>query len=152
MVARVVAGRCCLMYSWKGAIWPCTEERARGSVSSGNQVLTFAAHSAWERRAPPGAMPAASARPRYLRTVLRSRPRARAICETLSPACQCRKSSTTSTTANILLAIRAPSIDHADGRHSTGADLETWGGELFDAGGGELPDPTPGELFDARGP
>jgi len=39
----------------------------------------------------------------------------------------------------------------ADGRHSTGADLETWGGELFDAGGGELLDPAPGELFDVTG-
>jgi len=47
---------------------------------------------------------------------LRSRPRARAIWETESPACQCRKSSTTSTTANILLAIRVLSVD-ADGRH-----------------------------------
>src|SRR5665647_2511880 len=85
MVARVVSPRCFSMYSWKGAIWPCTEERARGSLSSGNQASTCAA--------------------------LRSRPRARAIWETLSPACQCRKSSTTSTTANILLAIRAPSIE-----------------------------------------
>ena len=106
MVARVVSPRCFSMYSWKGAIWPCTEERARGSLSSGNQASTCAA--------------------------LRSRPRARAIWETLSPACQCRKSSTTSTTANILLAIRAPSLDSfdsADGRHSIGADLETlrWG-------------------------
>jgi len=31
------------------------------------------------------------------------------------------------------------------------ADLETGGGELFDAGGGELPDATPAELSGARG-
>jgi hypothetical protein len=84
-------------------------------VSSGNQARTLDAHSAWEKAAPPGTRPAAAARPTYLRTVLRSRPRARAIRETLSPACQCLSSFTTSTTANILLAIRAPSIDPADG-------------------------------------
>src|SRR5450756_656781 len=127
------------------------KERAQGSVSSGNQARTLAAHSAWERGAPPGTRPASSARPTYLRTVLRSRPKARAIWETLSPACQCLSSSTTSTTANILLAIRAPSIDPADERALYARELETGGGEVFDAGGGELLDATPGELSDARG-
>jgi len=97
--------------------------------SSGNQARTLDAHSAWEKAAPPGTRPAAAARPTYLRTVLRSRPRARAIWETLSPACQCLSSFTTSTTANILLAIRAPSIRHADGEHHIRANLNDprWG-------------------------
>ena len=78
------------------------------SASSGNHSRASSAHRSWLTAGPPGAIPAASAAARYLRTVFRDSPRLPAISFFDRPACQCVKISQISITSNVLLAIGPP--------------------------------------------
>ena len=84
--------------SWNGAISANRGCRNSVEISCGNHWPTSSAHLVALIGAWPGWMPASWAAAVYLRTVLRSTPRLRAISEIGRPACQWTRISVMSTT------------------------------------------------------
>ena len=89
---------------WNGAIWANLGCCSSVETSCGNHPRTSCAHLVWLIGCWPGWMPASWAAWVYLRTVLRSTPRLRAISEIGRPACQWTRISVMSTTLKVLLA------------------------------------------------
>jgi hypothetical protein len=90
--------------SWNGAITANLGCCSWVETSCGNHSRTSSTHLAALIDSPPGWMPASRAAAVYLRTVLRSTPRLRAISEIGRPACQWTRISVMSTTLKVLLA------------------------------------------------
>jgi hypothetical protein len=103
-----------LTCSWWATHSAKVAERSSGTTNSGNHSRTRPAHVSVRTGGPPGTKPTSSARPTYLRTVLRSSPSELATWALGRPAYQCSRISTTSITANDLLTNLASRVFFSD--------------------------------------